>query len=776
MQELKNRLLSITSEYASKSLESSNLLRSEKRGLQSLQQKVREGEVVVFETDKSSRFSVDTIDNYKDICNVHMKDDEIVSLNEYDRVEKRHSAHAIMWARMLRAGVDTGQEERVKNNMISKSSPVAPFYGPRKDHKPVTPENAQKGPPVRPLCGASDSHNHKLSHILSRILKPVWMNKDNTTSCMSTEEMAAEIERVNCLEVHDTFIVGSADVKALYPSLDISFTIDIVCEEFRNSIVTIKGIDYTEVGLYLALHLDVQQLRRLCIQNVCPTRKHKKGKPTITSSGIASDRATRFKPWKKRLRAPNPQQKRVMLIEALRIALNFTMRNHMYTFDNVIRRQKGGGPIGLDLTGNMAQIFMKWYDGQLINKLTVIGLPPRMYKRYVDDINTSLFETPLGATYKDGKLEIDVDKITSDNYIAADVRAMRILRDVGNDIHFSIELETDCPSNHDNGKMPILDMLIWVSEDNTILHEFYMKGVSSRYTVHARSAMAIGTKRQILTQDALRILLNCSKTLPWEEKAHHLEEYVARLQYSGYDQKFRYEIINSAVMAYHKIQANDSSGIRPMYRPREWKWKEREMEKRDKRLMWFRKGGFQSVLFIPATPGSELMKRFRDEINKSRFKVRLIELSGRSVKSMLQRSNPFEKNTCAREGCAVCSTGGRGPCHRMGITYEIRCGCADQYDGQTARNAYERGKEHFDALSNKKGPLWNHCVEKHESDSEQTFIMNITGQYRRDSMLRQLGEAVRINRDKPVMNSKDEYNVMRIPRARVTYDDGLPHE
>ena len=35
-------------------------------------------------------------------------------------------------------------------------------------------------------------------------------------------------------------IVGSADVEALYPSLDIDFTIDKVCEMLHDSTVTIE--------------------------------------------------------------------------------------------------------------------------------------------------------------------------------------------------------------------------------------------------------------------------------------------------------------------------------------------------------------------------------------------------------------------------------------------------------------------------------------------------------------------------------------------------------
>ena len=49
----------------------------------------------------------------------------------------------------------------------------------------------------------------------------------------------------------EEIVVGSADVKALYPSLDIDFTVDKVCEVFDDSDVKIEGIDTDELGLYL---------------------------------------------------------------------------------------------------------------------------------------------------------------------------------------------------------------------------------------------------------------------------------------------------------------------------------------------------------------------------------------------------------------------------------------------------------------------------------------------------------------------------------------------
>ena len=74
------------------------------------------------------------------------------------------------------------------------------------------------------------------------------------------------------------------------------------------------------------------------------------------------------------------------------------MQNHVYRFDNCIRLQQKG-PIGLVLTGNIAQVFMIWWDQQLKLRLNSLGLFVAMYKRYVDDIDITAKRVLLGTHY-----------------------------------------------------------------------------------------------------------------------------------------------------------------------------------------------------------------------------------------------------------------------------------------------------------------------------------------------------------------------------------------
>ena len=70
--------------------------------------------------------------------------------------------------RMFKVGSTHGHEDRVAGATTSTNTPAPPMYGLRKDHKPH--DDKEIGPPVRPVCGASDSPNSRLSNFLSRII------------------------------------------------------------------------------------------------------------------------------------------------------------------------------------------------------------------------------------------------------------------------------------------------------------------------------------------------------------------------------------------------------------------------------------------------------------------------------------------------------------------------------------------------------------------------------------------------------------------------------
>ena len=788
LQNLKHRLKSVTSQYCheNKNNKYSNLTSSERNGLKEV---CRDQELVVFQTDKSGRFSVDTRDNYKAACAKHVPEEDVeITEDEYTECQRVINAHSTLWTRILNAGeeVEGGKvraSDRIRNNLLVQNHSTAPLYALRKDHKEYADD--VEGPPTRPVCAANTAYNSKLSHLMCSILKPVWQS--NEYACESTEDLLAAVRDLNGNEAgigpQDEVIIGSLDVKALYPSLDIDATADVVVETFVNSEFEVEGVDSQELGLYLAVNLPRMELVRRGIANYCHTRKHRVGAPPkVTGCATDEDRVKRFAPWNPPYRHPDARAKKEMLAVALSVAVKLIMKNHVYSFDGKMRKQSKGGPIGLDLTGDLAQIFMMWWDREFLRRLERQGIRVLLYKRYVDDI-IIVFKAPDKRTkfVKEGQQKGRLVVSTEYSEKASDAHAMELLRLLGNDIHPSIQLECEYPSMHGDNKLPLLDVKMWVTtlegKGTQLMHEYYQKKVASRSVVHARSSLPWSTKRTVLTQEVLRILLRCSPDLPWTDIKSHVETFMQRMQFSGYTVKFKGEIVKSAFKAYRVLKEKDERGEQPLYRPKMWKRVDRQKERRMNKMNWFKKGGNMSVVFVPATPGSELKKRYEAVVSECRVGMKVVEKSGMSVKSIVQKSDPFQRQYCGdRENCMVCSVeGSKGRCRQSGVMYKIGCSDCDYvYIGETSRNAYTRGCEHTNSLEKKKedSVLHRHITEQHPNytDTPQ-FSMKVVSRHP-TALDRQTAESVKIansSRDR-IMNSKHEFGHNKNWRVQLLAD------
>ena len=166
---------------------------------------------------------------------------------------------------------------------------------------------------------------------------------------------------------------------------------------------------------------------------------------------------------------------------------------------------------------------------------------------------------------------------------------------------------------------------------------------------------------------------------------------------------------------------------------------------------------------------------YTNAIQNSGLRIRVVERTGGTLKSELQRSNPFATGNCGRADCFVCTTTGKGNCNTESVTYTIECtgkNCSRRvYVGETASNAYTRGAEHLGRLAARnidQSPLWRHCVDEHGGEMQE-FGMKVTGSYRNDTMIRQITEAVKIDRTDTniLMNDRAEWNMTSLPRTVI---------
>ena len=77
------------------------------------------------------------------------------------------------------------------------------------------------------------------------------------------------------------------------------------------------------------------------------------------------------------------------------------------------------------------------------------------------------------------------DDLTKD-----DARTFMILRGIANSLDKNIVMEPDYPSLHESGRVPVLDMNVWLDQEGKIQTSFYKKPMSSPYVMMFRSAVS----------------------------------------------------------------------------------------------------------------------------------------------------------------------------------------------------------------------------------------------------------------------------------------------
>ena len=91
-------------------------------------------------------------------------------------------------------------------------------------------------------------------------------------------------------------------------------------------------------------------------------------------------------------------------------------------------------------------------------------------------------------------------------------------------------MEFDVPSRNDDNKMAILDMKVWLDEDNNIMFQHFEKPTASKNIMHAMSAQSVSCRNSVHTQELLRRMLNSSLQLDWRTcVAPVLSEYMLRM-------------------------------------------------------------------------------------------------------------------------------------------------------------------------------------------------------------------------------------------------------
>ena len=492
----------------------------------------------------------------------------------------------------------------------------------------------------------------------------------------------------------------------------------------------------------MCFNMEEKEIRYKEYKRFCPVRKSKKGpKPKFTASGVKRKESERLSAWEFVDEIPDSSTVKRMFCDALGLMIEKTMRLHDFKFNGKIYRQKKGGAIGMDLTGVIADVYMCEWDKVFIGKLREKGYECKVYKRYKDDINVILSQVERKHDDREG--------------------IMNELKEIADEIDPSLTVKTDVAESYIDKKLPILDLKVWIGKskngESKILYGHYMKEVSDRRVIHAQSAHGDRMKQSVMVNDVCRVIENCSERIEGvSERDVHVNHYMRRMQFSGYNEEQRYDVVKKAMKKYERKKKIRKTG---------------QSSRKGKDGAWYLEGGKnETVMFIDSTPGEVLKKKIERLVKKYKMKIKVVERRGRTVKTILQKSYPFDRMKCKRSDCFVCKDDKKVNCRARGVIYEIQCeedGCGMKYIGQTSRSVYERMKEHNNWNERSKEdsgkPLIKHSREFHGGGEFRKTVRIKDSMYGKPSK-RMIGEAVYINDllESEAMNGKMEWTFVNL--------------
>ena len=322
--------------------------------------------------------------------------------------------------------------------------------------------------------------------------------------------------------------------------------------------------------------------------------------------------------------------------------------------------------IGVDLTGELSEMEMLIWSNAFREKLIAMNVKNYFQQRLVGNITLLPTVIPKGWKIVDNELVFSnaQKELDEKENMKEDKRTMLIIKEIANSIDNQFSVTFDVPSNHPDGRVPILDVKVAVNKNNKVDYIFFKKPMANIKVIQKNSAMSYRQKITTLTQECFRRLHNTSEEIDENVKVVILNEFMMSLKVSGYNESEREIILKGGINTYEKLKKKESEGIRPFYRG--WEYKHKQLKNKTvnsvdkkKNTNWFQKGTkkYATVMFVEATEGDTLLKMLKETEERFRIsedmRIKFISKTGPKLMQLFQRKGKNEL-CCEAEDCIPC--------------------------------------------------------------------------------------------------------------------------
>ena len=185
-------------------------------------------------------------------------------------------------------------------------------------------------------------------------------------------------------------VLIGGDAIALYPSMDMVETAELVAKTVIESRVEFKHINLKYLLVYLKLVLGDEILKENGLGDYIPQRTNwKESKAKSLSCQINKNMDN----WSISTEALMWEEERMLVALMIKCAVLALMDSTCYSFGGQLYKQVWGAGIGLRASACMAKIVMGWIDRMWAKVQVSWDLCAYMYFRYIDDLR--IFMHPI---------------------------------------------------------------------------------------------------------------------------------------------------------------------------------------------------------------------------------------------------------------------------------------------------------------------------------------------------------------------------------------------
>ena len=239
---------------------------------------------------------------------------------------------------------------------------------------------------------------------------------------------------------------------------------------------------------------------------------------------------------------------------------------------------------------------MLFWDERLADMLKKNNIVLDDGSRYMDDVRLILDSLKEGWRWTEGGLFFSEGWKTEDEQSSesSTQRTGRILKDMMNSVLGFLRLTIEIADDFDDMKLPTLDLKIWIHPTGRIiLYEHFEKTMNTNLVLQKASALSENIKVNSLSQEVVRILLNCSEADDDIVRVKHLNQLSTKMKTSGYNTPYIRKVLVNGIKSYeNKLLrsklAKDDKNYSPLHLSKKYNATKRLENKLLSKTEWFK--------------------------------------------------------------------------------------------------------------------------------------------------------------------------------------------